>query len=240
MRILGPSGQPLPPGRWERLKSLAKEKWDHSSFLIKCLYGGGGIVSVLAVTLTCLVHGKTVLSWIPHKPARQPHGDLIREFVALPFSEDLDRVQVFLGGNKFNYSRDDLKEERCICFPGIPTPPIWVGIMETNKLYITILCGDYRITKGKFTTQLPPDYDFNWTTNAYEIVDNNLRPALQVYYKSTANIFITGMWSNVVHKTWVVAKEDGYAVNPNPNWVAAPRRIFRYPSWQHRGEYQTY
>jgi hypothetical protein len=98
---------------------------------------------------------------------------------------------------------------------------------------------------------LPPNWDCNHTSKGIEIVNEHLVPIFQMYYKDDTHIAINGaitfirdgvngfVLSGGEGNGWSV--ESGVQITSDDFFKKITalniKRIFKYPAWQHPGEY---
>ena len=93
--------------------------------------------------------------------------------------------------------------------------------------------------RGNSITSMPPEWDMNHNSNAVEIVNSHNMPIYQVFYKSPDHIRVMGIFSS--RDRVCSYGENGWSQEPTnatAEWLAL-KPIFRYPAWQHPGEYSN-
>src|SRR5262249_27747973 len=115
-------------------------------------------------------------------------------------------------------------------------PPNDLCIDATLTTYSTTAPG-IRISCNEFSVSAPGT-DQNSDDRALEVVDEKGRPISQLIFESPGRIAIRGRFTVQGGSGTIVRllTETGSRTNPPPD-APAPTAIFRYPSWQHRGEY---
>jgi hypothetical protein len=158
------------------------------------------------------------------------------------FAEDIDKVKITVGGNDAIYLVSDLEK----------TPRPWMGLrlplliyVKDKKPYVDATVSTGLLVpielKANKLVGYPPGWDYNSNDRAIEIVNDKQLPVFQLIYNRPNHIVINGIF--LVRDTpngppnIYVANEAGITINPtSPDSL---RRVFKYPSWQHRGEYET-
>lgn len=112
---------------------------------------------------------------------------------------------------------------------------MWGGGGERGDQY------EVELIQNEFTVR-PREWDRNFNDEALEVIDNTGRPILQVYYKSANEIVINGVFRSLLHmvyaseetgvETRLIPKSEGAKPTPPPL-----KKMFRYPSIKHRGEF---
>jgi hypothetical protein len=87
----------------------------------------------------------------------------------------------------------------------------------------------------------PPGWDTNFTDKAMEIVDEHEVPMFQVIFEDARRVRVNGLIL-VGPNRYNVYAPDGVTqitIDPSkPSPVEVPlKRLFKYPAWQHHGEY---
>lgn len=82
----------------------------------------------------------------------------------------------------------------------------------------------------------PEGWDRNSSANALEIVNEKKAPVLQLYYKTPREIVVNGIFPTAQGVLYITENAMAY----NPHKPPTIKRIFKYPSWQHPGEYEEY
>jgi len=83
----------------------------------------------------------------------------------------------------------------------------------------------------------PASWDFNSNDKALEVVDQNQNPIYQFYYKTPSHIIINGVFP--YEGGIILAGENGVVTNLTLPATFKLKRIFKYPAWQHPGEYES-
>lgn len=85
-------------------------------------------------------------------------------------------------------------------------------------------------------------WDRNWSDTALEVIDNAGNPVLQIIYQTPSRIRINGVFLTdnnqyvMLTNSIILEATIGETVPAGPEETIP--RLFKYPSWQHRGEYQ--
>lgn len=155
------------------------------------------------------------------------------KFIELP-----EEITITFATNSATYKIDKLKKNKVTPFSIFDTKIY--AFIENNVLYADaeIYGGKNKgpITIKKNTLSLlPSGWDFNSTSRALEIVNENNVPIYQLIYKTPNHIEINGIF--VTKGGLVLANEDGIQLNPPLPILHKLKRIFKYPSYQYQGEY---
>ena len=129
-------------------------------------------------------------------------------------------------------------------FPYIRNNRLFVKVrtpFETNRVAIYM--------NDNLDSQLPDRWDRNFNTNAFEIVDEDKLPVLQVFYKRANEIQVNGIFFVKTNIAVVAFGErpfqifySNFAIASNYSEIINfPDRkaLFKYPSWQNLGEYSN-
>lgn len=80
--------------------------------------------------------------------------------------------------------------------------------------------------------------DRNYNAYAFEVIDSDLIPVLQVVLRDQNRIYIGGLFYFETGR--VLATQNGVLINPSPDQISEDvEAIFRYPSDEHLGEMTT-
>jgi hypothetical protein len=160
------------------------------------------------------------------------------------FRESVNKLRLLIGTNRVTLDRALLKQ-RAIQFP------IWSGLPVTLRLseYDDVLLADVVIlrTPGRETIYIkdgelhgrPPDWDANWSDDAFELIDSAGSPVFQLRYKDAARstlelsgiLYIDGKFiaisggGIIAAPTLETIKSSGFRLAP----------IFKYPSGRYKG-----
>jgi hypothetical protein len=157
------------------------------------------------------------------------------------FSEDTATVKVTIGANDVVFDMSRLEKGPVSWDLMSPIIPIMIYVKDKRPYVDATLYSGHSVPvqlKGNKLISYPPSWDYNSNEHAIEIVNHELIPVFQVIYNRPNHIIINGIF--VVRNSLgafdiLVATESGIFMNPtNPTLF---RRIFKYPSWQHKGEY---
>lgn len=189
------------------------------------------VVFSIAVLLCALA----VLSFIWGDPVRGPFAYLVK-----PRSSEQFSLQA---GARVSFPVRELKEgidfSRAIRLPG---QPIVVWIRRTwwsGWQYRVVLKGAGGQPVVRFTNRsvdlLPPGWDLNADENAMEVVDQDRLPRFQLVQDGDCNVYINTVLSGPEQS--IVFKDNRLEFKPTAQLTAAdfPDRLFRYPSYAHRG-----
>jgi hypothetical protein len=119
--------------------------------------------------------------------------------------------------------------------------PISVCV-DDNRVFVNVrLSGDApfgdqaEIIHDHFTVQ-PSDWDWNFDDQAFEAVDKNQQPVLQLIYRSPSDILVRGVFTSR-GAAWLLTDSATYGAYPLTEidlFRAVPDhqipRIFKYPS----------
>jgi hypothetical protein len=86
-------------------------------------------------------------------------------------------------------------------------------------------------------TQIPPEWDVNYSSNALEIVNEDNVPLCQVYYKNPFEVNINGIF--IFNGSCIAFGKNGmrgFGFNENPASLDL-KPLFKYPANLHRGEF---
>lgn len=98
-----------------------------------------------------------------------------------------------------------------------------VEILDKNN---SVVC---EIVRNEWKFNPNGKYDKNHRINAFEIVDENLRPMLQIFLETNNTIIINGLMED--NDNLVIFSVKGTGLNPNPDKLAESIvRLFKYPS----------
>ena len=85
-------------------------------------------------------------------------------------------------------------------------------------------------------------WDRNWSDTALEVVDEAGNPVLQIIYQTPSRVRINGIFLTgngqycLLTNSVIVRARIGEVVSTEPEYRIP--RLFKYPGWRHRGEYQ--
>lgn len=226
-------------------------------FLAACLKWQGRarwaywVVAILVTIGTCLIWQTRIWNQealrITEEQARAKQPQLQQP----TFRDSGEKIQITFGNNAFIFSRSNLES-------GITLPADFGGNLplrlysEDNKIYADVTVSGGRDTpvivleKNVFTVR-PPNWDFNSSDKAFEVINQQRIPVFQLIFKTPSRIEINGVFP--VEKGILFASNKGILLN-NPVFEFPPmiredkagydvNRIFKYPSWQHPGEYEN-
>jgi hypothetical protein len=114
--------------------------------------------------------------------------------------------------------------------------------VKDNRLYIstgTIIDASQRIIEIDVEKKLalPLDWDCNAKDNAFEIVNYAQAPVFQMFYQQPNEIVLKGLVANT-NCVYVVDDHGASLWSPASNLpLPGIKRIFKYPSWRHSGEF---
>lgn len=158
-------------------------------------------------------------------------------------------VYLSYGGNSSEMTPEEIKKAHFININGFE-PFKWR--VDSNRFYVDVdIPYEDRIINlrgGKSSSQLPPMWDMNFTSNALEIVTISNNPIYQVYYRRPDEIALGGVfakggmmvaftskgmewWSGTNN---VRSNLNAFYSGQKPTGLAP---IFKYPSFKHKGEY---
>jgi len=163
--------------------------------------------------------GKSSLSLPPVPPGAHAFKDIGRAFLLAGTHEHLSQIRLTADENQVVLN---------IRFaPIFGMPPLEI---TNNEL-----------------TGLPADWDCNNSTNGIEIVNEKLLPIFQLYYKDDTHLALNGAitFINDDAKGVILAGGEGFQIMTRiENFDLSQqleslhlKRLFRYPSWKHRGEF---
>jgi hypothetical protein len=118
--------------------------------------------------------------------------------------------------------------------------------VKHNRLYVNAnvtLDGTftYKIDALTFHGNMPPEWDRNFSSNAFEIVDRDHRPIFQEVYKTPEHVLIEGIFP--IGNGRICATFEGYGMLTGPDTegilqqIRSRKAIFEYPSYAHQGQY---
>lgn len=191
-----------------------------------------------------------VLFWVIERESKTSLEKPPNELVGPKFGEDHGEVKIRIGEKDFTYRVDDLKQKTIdglvLQLPGTTTTlPIRIYI-EGKTLFsdVSVLGASGPAVKIEHNVPLvvPPNWDYNYNDSALEIVSHNHSPAYQLIYERPGRIRINGFF--LTKEAFVYVWDDGIdflrhqdAKEGETRLAQRLKRIFKYPSWQHRGEY---
>ncbi len=172
-------------------------------------------------------------------------------------SKGCKEVHILFGSQNFTYQVADLKQGRIhpsltLVINDMQWPP-FNPFLKNHRLYIRAGLYYKQQTKtflmqsnsevfqmnSDIDGKIPLDWDRNYSSNAMEIVSKNNIPILQVFYRRPEEIVVNGFFSDT---NFVMSAFNGqchFYKLPTTNELVFPwaKPIFKYPSWQHIGEY---
>lgn len=93
---------------------------------------------------------------------------------------------------------------------------------------------------------LPSNWDCNHSKRGIEVVNERLTPVFQLYYKDDSHIVFNGVIT-FTNGAVFIAEGKGQSLELNSTFSEADffnrvealeiKRIFKYPAWQHPGEF---
>lgn len=177
------------------------------------------------------------------KPVEPPLAAPARPELEQPtFRESSAFVDIKMGTSHWNYPFADLLDDGVVPRPfGRPLPVRLYLDPETYKIYTdaTISAGSSQPAvelKRNVITTLRQSWDYNSNASALEVVNENQQPVFQLIYKAPSRIEINGIF--VVPGGTFAASDTGATYNPDPKTYSL-KRIFKYPSWKYKGEYEN-
>ena len=162
------------------------------------------------------------------------------------FSENPEIIRLTLGGVDYFYPFKQLQHERVtglqIEQPIHTTLPISTYV-EGDTLYADVAVrgatGNAVELQHNVVKAIPAGWDYNYNDYALEIVSDNQFPVYQFIYERPNHIKINGIF--LTNEALVRVWDGGIdAIRNDEKEAKLPprlKRIFKYPSWQHRGEY---
>lgn len=97
----------------------------------------------------------------------------------------------------------------------------------------------FTISNMSFSGNMPPSWDRNWSSNAFEIVGSDGLPVLQLFYKQPEHLVVNGLFP-LVNGSVLGAFEDGFQFGNGKQVLERFKNrkpLFKYPGWQHRGKF---
>ena len=108
------------------------------------------------------------------------------------------------------------------------------GILIDAKVYGKKEHAVVAVIKKNKWKDLPPEYDLNFSVNAFEIIDDNDKPLLQVQIKSGDEIHVGGCFYQGKNKISITPERINLYVNE-----CEGEKIFKYPSSKYLGQLAT-
>lgn len=166
-------------------------------------------------------------------------------------SETFTRVQLSMGSSNFFYDVSRLREHPVNPLDQInPMVPMSLYIKGAKlcvdiALYVAGFPGGLRIGCNQFdVTGSPQGWDYNSTSRAVEVINQEGNPVFQLVFLSPSHISVAGTFATDTHVVWI--NESGihaiakFLVESGGSGItipASPKPIFKYPAWKHPGEY---
>jgi hypothetical protein len=172
-----------------------------------------------------------------------------RPSLAMPtIHEAFTTIQFIAGNNTVNYSIDELKRGKVQPFSKIgPEIPVWLYIRDNTVCVDASLysrSGSLLLRCNIFDAVAPPGWDYNLTERAVEVINDKSSAVFQLLFVSRARISVNGIFQDGKH-IYSVSHNGGISawwsefIAGNPSLPPKLPPLFKYPSWQHPGEYAT-
>ena len=107
-------------------------------------------------------------------------------------------------------------------------------VLVDAKVYGKNKHGIIAVIKKNKWRDLPPEYDLNFSVNAFEIIDGRDKPLLQVQIKSGNEIHVGGCFYQGKNKVSITSERINLYVNE-----CEGEKIFKYPSSKYFGQFET-
>jgi hypothetical protein len=174
-----------------------------------------------------VIHGGVTINNAPATPSRENYHEKMSDTIWLEF-----------GTNRMGTSAANLEKSTALNLGGYVPFKLHVkgGVLYCD---VTVLGGaddpHVEIKENEFSVK-PPNWDKNFSANAFEVVNETGDPVLQLIRKSAGHYVVNGYFP--FSGGLIVATNDGMAIIRRPG-VPLPKLqpIFRYPSWKHSGQY---
>jgi hypothetical protein len=108
------------------------------------------------------------------------------------------------------------------------------GILIDAKVYGKKEHDVIAVIKKNKWKDLPPEYDLNFSVNAFEIIGANGKPLLQVQIKSGNEVHVGGCFYQGRNKISITPERINFYVNE-----CEGEKIFKYPSSKYLGQLET-
>jgi len=108
------------------------------------------------------------------------------------------------------------------------------GVLIDAKVYGKKEHDVIAVIKKNKCKDLPPEYDLNFSVNAFEIIGANGKPLLQVQIKSGNEIHVGGCFYQGRNKISITPERINFYVNE-----CEGKKIFKYPSSKYLGQLET-
>lgn len=174
-------------------------------------------------------------------PQPPPQGESVK--LEMPtFRQQPRKVTFTLGWLPMIYNPEQVNKEPHIPFDFMGFKPFRFYV-ENNRPYadVTLYAGPGRPPvelKHNLLLNKPPRWDMNSNQTAMEVVNEAQVPVFQLIYKDEANILINGIFQSPSNT--VVVNDRRWINGANAKQIEENRikRLFRYPAWKYRGEYE--
>ncbi len=155
------------------------------------------------------------------------------------FRENVGTATLFFGGNTATSSVTELERQRWKPFNFMGVEPVIYA--EKGRVYVDVVITDgtghlpVEIKKDEFVVR-PVNWDRNVSTEALEVVNEDLIPVFQFVFRTPSKIEINGIFTTPKGDI-ILVDGNGVRVNPIPRELSL-KRIFKYPSWKYPSQYE--
>jgi hypothetical protein len=160
------------------------------------------------------------------------------EPLLLGFDPSTEKILITLGGTSVVVATEILRT-RPVGILALGDQAVVTAHVEGDKLYtdVTIYGGadlkTVELKRNQFLVR-PANWDYNFSRNAFEVVDENRKPVFQLYYKTPSHIVINGVFPNPKDGVMYLSEYGMFGDEPSLYFV---RPIFNYPAFRFPGEY---
>jgi hypothetical protein len=169
------------------------------------------------------------------------------------FREKVDRVEFILGSSQVRATWERLKNKPkyIVTFTAgdiafsdetpWSNPIIWAYV-SNDSLFVDVKLWtkdlkDEIIVHRNVIQHYPYPYQFNFNDNAFEVVDGDLSPILQFIKRTPSQYVIHGIFTLKDGRAVYVDSTSWYTA-PHPTDKLKVQRIFKYPWFRHKGEFE--
>jgi hypothetical protein len=144
-----------------------------------------------------------------------------------------------LGSNGLNIGIPAAEGEKLSIIDANP-PPVVIWVKDGSLRFDMTLKtqkGQNIVFRNNEMIDPPPSWDINSGENAFEVVDQQGTPVLQLVKKTETQILLFGEF--VFAKGTIIADEENSIIDTHAKSAthAKLRKLFKYPSWKYPGVY---
>ena len=234
--------------------SAAQPPTRYDAFIQRCK-NNKWIVLLLIGFVTIVGLGSLTDAWTKVRSlfiagVQQPRTEQVNEEWLPPqLPPSCTNIYLLFAGQSTEMTIEEIKTAHFALINGFE-PVKWRVV--SNRLYvdvdIPIVSQVINLRGGQFSGNLPPQWEMNFNSNALEIVSASNSPIYQVFYRRPDQVVVNGIFGRrgitLAATTngleyWTGESNAAYNLEAfySGKQTTGLKPIFKYPAWQHKGEY---